>query len=287
MPCADVNDIEIYYEIHGSEDSTPLVLIEGWGEFLWCWFRQLPELIKSHRTLVFDNRGVGKTSKPDYPYPVEMMAKDLKMLMDEIGFEKAHIFGQSMGGFIAQQFAISYPEKVLSLILSTTHFGGKNHIPIPNNTLMAMWAYPTETITKEEATAIRRSVAYSPKYLRNNKDLFKLMDRWLEENPQQTQALLNQSNIGYSLDSEKDLGKIISPTLILHGESDLIIPIKNAELIHDRIPTSRLMILRNAPHRIAIEKYKQFNSEILNFISEVDNKTFVTEPIKKDNIFFV
>jgi pimeloyl-ACP methyl ester carboxylesterase len=280
MPYADITDIKIYYELHGPSDATPLVLIEGWGESLWCWFRQLPFIVNNHRILVFDNRGAGKTSKPDYPYTADMMAKDVKLLMEEIGFEKAHILGKSMGGFIAQQFAISYPEKVLSLILSMTHFSGKNHIKIPYNTLMAMFAYPTETISKEEAIAIRRSVSYSPEFLRNNRALFKLMDKWLEEVPQSEKGLANQANIGNTLDSEKDLENLITPVLILHGESDLVIPVKNAELIHDRLPNSKLVILRNAPHRIAIVRYKQFNSEILNFMSEVDNGTFKSEPNK-------
>jgi pimeloyl-ACP methyl ester carboxylesterase len=280
MPYAEVNDIQIYYEFHGPSNGTPLVLIEGWGVALWGWFRQLPELTKNHRVLVFDNRGVGKTSKPDHPYTAEMTATDTKLLLDDLGIDKAHILGTSMGGFIAQQVALSYPEKVTSLILAMTHFSGENHVPIPSDTMMALFAFPTETISKEEAIKIRRSVAYSPEFTDNNKNLFRLMDKWLDENPQPEKARINQANIGNTLDSEKDLHKIQAPTLIIHGESDRIVSIKNAEKIHERIPNSKLVILKDAPHRIEIVEYKKFNTEILSFLADVNNHSFQPESEK-------
>ncbi len=289
MPYADVNDIEIYYEIHGSEDSTPIVLIEGWGMSLWCWFRQLKALSEKHKVIIFDNRGIGKSSKPDYAYSSEMLADDAKKLLDFLGIEKAHIFGNSMGGMIAQQFTISYPEKVLGLIIASTSFGeaNPNIFQRTNKTLGAMFAIPTETISLEQSMDIRRSVAYSQNFLRANRSLTKQIEKWISENPQPLYALLHQSQIAPNFDSEKEIGYFTVPTLILHGEDDLIIPPQNAKLLFEKIPNSRLILFKEGPHRIEIERYEEYNESILNFLSEVDNRTFVPEPKKEDNIILV
>ena len=67
MPYETINDVDIYYEIHGPADAPPLVLIEGWGYSSWMWFRQIPALKERYRCIVFDNRGVGRSSKPEFP----------------------------------------------------------------------------------------------------------------------------------------------------------------------------------------------------------------------------
>lgn len=274
MPYVEINDIKMYYELHGPKEGTPLVLIEGWGQSLWCWFRQLPDFCQKHRVLVFDNRGAGKTSKPDYPYTVDMLVNDTKSLMDELGIDKAHIFGISMGGFIAQKFAISYPNKILSLTIGMTNFGGDKAIPASGKVMAAIFAYPTETISKEEATAIRRSVAWSTEFLEANQDLIRTMDKWIEENPQPETARLNQANIGLTIDIEAEIKNISAPTLILHGEKDLIVPPKNSLMLHERIPSSELVHFKDAPHRIEIERADDFNRTVLDFLEAVDNKTW-------------
>ena len=282
MPYADVNDIKIYYEIHGSEESTPIVLIEGWGMSLWCWFRQLKTLSEKHKVIIFDNRGAGKSSKPDYAYSAEMLADDAKKLLDFLGIEKAHIFGNSMGGMIAQQFAISYPEKVLGLILASTSFGeaNPNIIQRTNKTLAAMFAMPTETISQEQAMDIKRNVSYSQNFLINNKTLSKQIEKWILENPQPIYALVQQSQVAPNFDSEEKIGKVTLPTLILHGDDDLIIPPENAELLLNKIPNSRLILFKEGPHRVEIERHNDYNEAILNFIDEVDKGRYKPEPKK-------
>ena len=266
--------ITVYYEIHGPTEGTPLILIEGWGQSLWCWFKQLPAFSQKHKVIVFDNRGVGKSSKPDYPYTVDMLANDTKSLMDKLEIDKAHIFGISMGGFIAQKMALTYPERILSLTIGMTNFGGDQAIPASGRIMAAIFANPTETISKEEATAIRRSAAWSPEFLEDNKDLIRIMDKWIEENPQPETARANQANIGLTIDIESEIKNISSPTLILHGENDQIVPPQNSLLLHERIPSSELVHFKNAPHRIEIEKAESFNRIILDFLESVDNNSW-------------
>ncbi|TFG27150.1 alpha/beta fold hydrolase [Candidatus Thorarchaeota archaeon] len=270
MPYETIDDIELYYEVHGPSDAPPVIFIEGWGYSLWMWFRQIPVLKERYRCIVFDNRGVGRSSKPDYPYTMDMFAADTVGLMKSLDIETAHFLGISMGGFIAQQIAISYPEKVRSLILASTHFGGPNAIIANDRTMAMMFASPTETLSKEQATKMRYSVAFNPKYLEKNMLLLNQIQEWVEQYPQPLYARGNQAAASVAFDVEEEVKKISVPTLILHGDSDLIVPPQNAELLADKIPGSKLVFIKGGPHLSFIEHYGMFNSEVLSFLAEVE-----------------
>jgi 3-oxoadipate enol-lactonase len=126
MPTAKVGDINIYYESHG--DGEPLLLIMGYGSYSGHWAPLIPYLSPEYRVISFDNRGTGQSDKPDIPYTIKMMADDASGLLDAIGVDAAHVFGVSMGGMIAQEFALNYPSKLKSLILGCTHCGGTKTI---------------------------------------------------------------------------------------------------------------------------------------------------------------
>jgi pimeloyl-ACP methyl ester carboxylesterase len=234
MPYAPVGDVDIYYEIHGPHDAPPLVLIGGWASYRWIWFRQIPTLMKKYKCIVFDNRGAGKSSKPDYPYTMEMMAADTVGLLDALNIESAHFLGISMGGLVGQQIALSYPEKVRTLILVSTHFGGPNHIPIPDEVVMRQ------------------------------------IDEWVTKHPAPLFAQVHQSSATGGFDSESQLKNITSPTLILHGANDFTILPKNSELLAERIPNSKLQFIEGAAHFVIVEKYEEFNDAVMSFIDEVE-----------------
>jgi len=248
------------------------VLIGGWASYRWIWFRQVPAFKKKYRCVVFDNRGAGKSSKPDYAYSMAMFANDTVGLMEALNIENAHILGISMGGLIAQQIAISYPEKVRSLILSSTHFGGTNYIPMDDKTMALLIALPTETISMEQAREMRYRATFSPQFLLDNRSIIDQIDIWAEKYPTPLYAQVHQSTATSEFDSELELNRITAPTLILHGENDLAVPTKNGELLAERIPNSRLRIIRDASHFVIIEKYEEFNNEVMNFIDEVEKR---------------
>jgi len=270
LPYETIDDIELYYEVHGPSDAPPIIFLEGWGYSLWMWFRQVPVLREKYRCIVFDNRGVGRSSKPDYPYTMEMFAGDTIGLMKALDIDTAHILGISMGGFIAQQIAISYPERVRSLILVSTHFGGPNAIIASDRTMAMMFASPTETLSKEQATKMRYSVAFNPNYLNENMSLLEQIQEWVEQYPQPLYARGNQAAASMVFDVEEEVKKISAPTLILQGDSDLIVPPENAELLAERIPESKLVYIKGGPHLSFIECYDLFNSEVLSFLDEVE-----------------
>src|SRR5262249_39346531 len=126
----NAGDINIYYELHGTGAQT-LTLIRGMGADLCSWFPQIPDFSKCFRTLVFDNRGAGRTDKPDEPYSTRQMAVDLNNLLDALQINRTGLLGISLGGMIAQEFAINYPDNLSCLILGCTSFGGPESIPLP------------------------------------------------------------------------------------------------------------------------------------------------------------
>ncbi|MFW9927842.1 MAG: alpha/beta fold hydrolase [Candidatus Thorarchaeota archaeon] len=268
MPYVKANGIKIYYEIHGPDDCSPLVLIEGIWQDSWMWFRQIPDFNKKYRCIVFDNRGVGRTSKPDSPYSIQMMCDDVFGLLKALEIPKVHVLGVSFGGFIAQQFAISYPDSVISLILATTHFGGKNYIEMDKQSLALMVASPTETISKEQALEMRLSVSHSEEFLKNNRKIIDQTLVWRELHPPTDYSRLHQFRAALDVDLEKDLHKITCPTLIIQGTKDRLVPPKNAELLAEKIPNSQTHFIEGGPHWICIEYYEEFNKVILEFLDK-------------------
>jgi len=277
LPYETIGDIDIYYEVHGPSDAPPLICIEGWGYSLWMWFRQIPTFKEKYRCVVFDNRGVGRSSMPDYPYTMKMFANDTIGLMDALDIPSAHILGISMGGFIAQQVAISYPEKVRSLILGSTSFAGPNSISAADKTQALMFASATETLSKEQAMEMRYSVTFSPNFYEENKPLIKQIIEWREKRPQPLYARANQASATLGLNLEPEVEEISCPVLVIHGDSDLIVPSKNAEMLADALPKAKLVLIEGGPHLSFIEYYEKFNEEVLNFLDAVEDGSFTTE----------
>lgn len=272
MPYANNNDVKIYYEVHGPSDAPPIIFIGGWASYRWIWFRQIPTLKEKYRCIVFDNRGAGKSSKPDYPYTMEMFANDVIGVMDAAGVEKAHVLGISMGGLIAQQIALTYPERVRSLILVSTHFGGSNQVPMDDKTMALLIAVPTETISKEQAREMRYKATFSPQFLKEKRPVIEQTDEWAARYPTPLYAQIHQTTAVNAFDSEAELHKISLPTLILHGDIDRAVPTENGRLLEAKIPNAKLVILKNASHFCIIEKYEDFNNEVMKFIDEVEKQ---------------
>ena len=281
MPHKTIGDIDLYYELHGPSDAPAIVFIEGWGYSSWMWFRQIPVFKQKYRCLVFDNRGVGKSSKPDYPYTMKMFADDTVGLMSALSIETAYILGVSMGGYIAQQIALTYPERIKGLILGSTSFGGPNSIPADDRTLAMMFATPTETLSKEQAMEMRYSVAFDPEYAKKNKSMIEQIQAWRDSDPQPLYARGHQAAATVDFNSEKELKKITLPTLILHGEKDLAVPTTNGEMLADTIPKSKLILIKDGPHLSLIQYYEKFNSAVLTFIDDVEQGQFSPAPKKQ------
>ena len=266
MPYVTLEDVEIYFEIHGPESGQPLLLLEGLGYDSWMWFRQLPEFSKNYKCIVVDNRGGGKSSKPDYPYETSMFAKDAIGVLDYLNIQKVHVLGISLGGFIAQEIALTYPDRIISLIIASASFGGPNAPVASQETVAKILTSPSETVSLEEAYNIRMSVVASKEWLQENKKLLEQIILWREENPQPNNARLNQAHASSTFNVEDKISSIQVPTLIIHGDSDIVVPTRNAELIHEKISNSKLVLIKGGQHWSFIQYYEQFNRAVLDFL---------------------
>lgn len=231
MPTAKVNDIDIYYEIHGAGE--PLMLISGLNSDHMLYRGILPRLAANYQVIAFDNRGVGQTSKPDIPYSIEMMADDTAGLLDVLGIAGAHILGTSMGGRIAVALALQHPRHVKSLILVST----------------------VMTIKGVPRTMSRRLM---PLLLRIPKI----------RGPHPYYVFVRQMAASRAFDCMDRLGEIQVPTLILHGKKDKSAPYRLVEEMHRGIKDSE-MITFNGGHLFFILRPQQFMAAIEDFLNSL------------------
>jgi 3-oxoadipate enol-lactonase len=212
MPYATSNGTQIYWEESGSGE--PLLLIMGLGYSHLMWHRTRPLVSTHYRTILFDNRGVGKSGVPSGAYSIAQMASDAAAVLDAAGVAKAHVFGVSMGGMIAQEFAINYPERVNRLVLGCTACGGRNSVPAAQHVLAVLMA--RANMTPEEG--VKAMVPYIYDALTPPERIEEDLAIRRRDYPQAA-GYLGQVQAVLAWTSFDRLGLIRAPTLIIHGET--------------------------------------------------------------------
>jgi pimeloyl-ACP methyl ester carboxylesterase len=255
MPLARLNGINISYRVEGQGD--PLVMIMGFTASRIGWMPQIRFFRKHYRVVTFDNRGVGKSDKPPGPYSTRMMADDTVKLMDLLGIEKAHIMGVSMGGMIAQELAINYPQRVMKLILACT--------------------YARQDETSGDALEQAKFLQLSPEKkvdamvgLAFNKPLYKstfgLLARVLARfiGASARVGIAGQSEACLKHNTLDRLSSIAAPTLVIVGTGDRLIKPTASEVIAGKIPNAKLVRVEGGSHCFSFEMRNVFNREVLN-----------------------
>lgn len=268
MPKINANSIQIYYEIRGS--GRPLVLISGLGYSLWQWHRMVPLLERHFQVISFDNRGVGQSDKPAGPYSVQMLAADTAGLLDALGMERAIVMGHSMGGFIAQAMALDYPERVERLILCSTNFGGPRHVPVTEEAMRVLTDVKSDPLTRFKNGLV---VSTAPGWAENHPELVQEWVEWRVSNPIEPTAYQAQLAIGLGLLDEaaafeNQLHRISTPTLILFGAHDQVVPPANASLLAEKIPNSKVVIFPDAGHFFPMEIPEAASKAVIEFANQ-------------------
>jgi len=251
---------KIYWDEQG--EGEPVLLIMGLGYPSDMWYRTRPLLAARYRTIALDNRGVGRSDVPPGPYPIALMASDAAGVLDAGGIESAHVFGVSMGGMIAQEFALQYPKRVRSLILACTAAGGPHAVraePEVVQLLMSRSELSPEESAEATVPFIYDSSTSRPRIdedVAMRKDWFPRPEAYVA----QLQGIL-------SWEAYSRLSQISVPTLVIHGESDRLVPAGNGKLIAERIPGARLVLLPHASHLFTTDQPEAAHHAILEFLA--------------------
>lgn len=265
MPVAQINNIALYYESHG--EGEPLVLIPGFASGIWIWFKQIEELSKNFRVISFDPRGVSRSDKPQ-EITIKTTADDIAALLDELKIERAHILGASFGGFVAQEFALSHPEKVKSLILCCTSFGGAKHV-MPSMEVLSAFA-STRGLNTEERVRENLLLAFNQSYVESHKEEVDKVCELRATNTVPENTYMLQLQAAATFDTSARVSGITTPTLVLTGNKDIIVPMQNSENLAAAIPNSKLKIIEGGSHLFFIEQANEFNSTVQDFISTLE-----------------
>jgi pimeloyl-ACP methyl ester carboxylesterase len=261
MAFVENHGAKIYWDDEGQ--GAPVLLIMGLGAASALWWRTRPALAARYRTIALDNRGVGQSDVPPGPYPLAVMASDAAVVLDAAGLERAHVFGLSMGGMIAQEFALQYPNRVLSLILGCTAPGGPNAVRAEPAATDALRARTTMTMEEAERALIPFLYDESTPRTRIDEDLAKRRACYA------TPAGYNAQLLGIFMWHAYDrLPQITAPTLVIHGQNDRLVPPGNAELIASRIPGAQLVLIPAANHLFTTDQPEAAHAAVLTFLGE-------------------
>lgn len=261
---AEVNEIKIRYQSQGKGE--PVVLLRGIGENSDWWEPEVVERLSgSFNVILPDNRGTGYSpASRDNEFTIGLMASDLAGLLRELDIETANIVGMSMGGMIALEFAITFPQMARKIIPCSTRCGGKKSImPVPGLlTTILDGRGGLDAVLGRSA-----SVLFTPDYIEENPDRIAGLKKRASIKPTSGRNLAKQFMAVAAFDRCDALPSIEAPTLVLAGDGDELIPAGNAEIIAGLIPGASLKIYENASHGISNQYPERFCEDVTAFIN--------------------
>ena len=259
------NGQRLYYEIHG--EGEPLVMIQGLGGDVITWGMQIPTLEKHFKVIAFDNRDVGRSSEVTESYRMADMADDAAALMDALSLEQAHMVGISMGGMIAQEFALNHPNKVRKLVLLAT-MARCPHFMIHGLNLMK-WIKERDS-TNEIVPIAGVLLTMSVEFFKNDAAVNEMIKKGHDKPPypQSLTAWNRQVDALTHFHALDRLSAIQAPTLVLVGDQDMLMPVWGNREIAYAIPGARLQILEGGGHGFIWEITDKVNQAIVTYLKE-------------------
>jgi len=265
MPKVKVNDIHIFYEVHG--EGFPLMMIMGFtGNTSWWDPRWIQTLSKKFKIVAFDNRGAGRTDISDREYSIKLFADDTAGLMDALGIPRANVLGISMGGMIAQEFVLNYPEKLKKVVLCSTHCGGARSVQASEEVLRTLTA-DRSGVSVEEVARMTIPLFFTEDFLKNTPGVEELVIEQISKNPISNESFMRQMSAIMKFDTYDRLSQVKTPTLILRGKQDILIPPENGSILEKAIPGSRLVSFENCAHGL-LEETEEVLHAIMEFLAE-------------------
>lgn len=263
VPYAVNQGTKLYWEEHGS--GPPVLLIMGLSFTHEMWFRVLSSFTSRYRVILFDNRGVGASGVPPGRYSIPKMATDALAVLDAAGVSAAHVIGASMGGMIAQELALRYPERVRTLVLGSTSHGG----------LLARWPhfrYRPRGIRWSKASRREREnslvpLLYAPTTPRERIEedfQIRCQCKWSHR------GFLSQFAGILTWTSYRRLPRLKIPTLVIHGAEDHLVPPENGRVVASRIPGAEFLLIPHAAHMLVTDQPELATETILAFLAKTE-----------------
>ena len=269
-------NVEVYYEVLGTK-TPPILLIEGIGYSSWMWFRQRQDMAPRRQIVAFDNRGVGRSSSPPGAYAMKDFVDDMQAVVEAAGIERLYVLGVSMGGMIAQEYYFAHRDRVRGLVLSNTNYG-KGSV-LPSQEVLKILSTSASGQFDYEGLVNRMKPATSKRFSEGKKQEFDELVKMRLAIGDDAKGYMGQLMGVASFDSHERLAEIKVPTLIITSDEDIVVPPENAAELHRRIPNSRLLVFKGAGHLLCVERYSDYDRQVLAFADEVESGRFSrTEP---------
>jgi pimeloyl-ACP methyl ester carboxylesterase len=263
MPSIRVSDLEIDYRIDGDGAET-LVLVNGLADTKESWAAQVPAFAECYRVVSYDNRGVGGTTVTTGPYTTAQMAADLHGLVDALGLDRFHLLGTSMGGMIAQEYAIAHADRLRSVALCNTYAW-------PGPYCLRMFQLWRELVPHLGVGFTQREIllwAFTPAFVEDRPQECAEVEAELAANPQDPAAYLAQLEAIETHDTRGRLASVTCPALTLVGEQDLIIYPALSRRMHDELPDSTWCEVPGG-HACLWELPDAFNAAVLDYLDGI------------------
>jgi 3-oxoadipate enol-lactonase len=261
MPTVEVGGQTLYYEVHG--EGEPLVCVMGLATDLVAWTLQVPAFSAAHRTIVFDNRDVGRSSRAEGPYELADMARDTVALADALELDSFHLLGYSMGGAIAQEVACQAPERIRTLTLAVTFASGGAWA----RSLSDTWGARVRVISREQHIDELLLLNHSEEFFENAEAVAYMRGLMLDNpHPQEPEAFARQLAASSRHDARDRLRSLALPTHAIGAEHDILVPVWKTKELAELIPNAKLTVIERAPHGALIEQAERFNNAVLDFI---------------------
>lgn len=255
------NGLTLGYVKQGSGPA--VVMITGLGGRLQIWEPLAAQMKQDYTVIRLDNRGMGSSGDLAGPYSVDIMGKDAADLMAALGYERYYVVGLSLGSFAAQALALQFPERVERLVLIGSSAGGTAHT-VADGEVMAFWQ-TMGTMSPEDRALKGLSLSLHPSWREKNADTFQLwvIDSASHQAP--PMSVQRQFMAAMAYNHAERAKEIKTPTLVLHGDGDRIVPVANAHTLHKLIPNSTLTILKDSGHIPIIDAEKRTAEAIMGF----------------------
>lgn len=252
-------NVQISWEEHGSPEAPPILLVMGHVFGSKMWHRTTPVLANGYRVLTYDNWGIGASQCPPGPHTIARMAEDALTVLDGAGVDRAHVYGVSMGGLVAQELALVAPDRVGALVLGCTGCPSGDNMP----------GRPTPSLSYRVPRSLLYRLGRGTMYgsaasrIEVDEDL-----RILRATRTTAQGLIAQSRAIHRYRSYDRVPAITAPTLVLHGDEDRVVPLERGRELAERIPSARLEALPGGGHNFSAGCASLANALVLDFLTE-------------------